>query len=94
MLPGNIWQCLIWGHIWLSELGVGVGTAGSGSGTGICGWGQGHANRPAGPRTGPRQRALRVSNAGERKLWAGTGPELLLSESFPLHHHRYHVLLL
>lgn len=31
----------------------------------------------------PPDRALRVSNAGERKLWAGTGPELLLSESFP-----------
>ena len=99
LFPGDIWQCLIWGHVWLSERGVGAGKAGSGGGTGICGGGQGHANHPPGPSTGPQQRALRVSNAGERKPWAGTGPELLLSESFPLwglapRHHRCHMLLL
>lgn len=83
LFPGDIWQCLIWGHIWLSELGVGLGSAGSGGGTGICGWGQGHANHPAGPRTGPRQRAPRVSSPGRGSRGLGQAPSCSFRSPFP-----------
>lgn len=68
------------GHIWLSELG-GAGHGWSGGGTGICGWGQGHTNQLAGPRTGPDREPQ--GSVQSWKVSAGTGPQLLLLESFP-----------
>lgn len=97
LFPGDIWQCLVWGHLecqswewgW-ARLGVEVAPASVG----------GARDTPATTLqnlgTGPRQRAPRVSNPGKGR-GLGQAPSCSFWSPFPfgglaLCHHRYHVI--